>query len=178
MKSLIAAAAAVVTVAAIPAVSLAQDNSGTQVYGTIGYAGVKADDASLGAIQGRLGARFGNYWGVEGEVAGGVNDDTVTVLGTPVNVELKHQVAGYAVGYLPIQPNFDLFARVGYGSSKIKASAGGASAVGDGDSINYGVGGQYFFTDKDGVRADYTKHDFRDDGGDADVWSVSYVRKF
>ena len=31
---------------------------------------------------------------------------------------------------------------------------------------------------KTGVRADYTRHDFEDDAGKADVWSVGYVRKF
>ena len=57
-------------------------------------------------------------------------------------------------------------------------SAAGTSASDDGESWNYGVGGQYFFDDKNGVRADYTRHDFKDSSTDANTWSVSYVRKF
>ena len=57
-------------------------------------------------------------------------------------------------------------------------SAAGTSASDDGDSWNYGVGGQYSFDGKNGVRADYTRHDFKDSSTNADVWSVAYVRKF
>jgi len=73
MKSLmIAAATTALSVAAVPAVSQAQE-----AYGTIGYANVDADDANIGAIQGRLGYRFNPYVGVEGEAAFGVNGDTI-----------------------------------------------------------------------------------------------------
>lgn len=181
MKSLMiaaASAAALATVAFAGAAS-AQDNTGTTVYGTIGYANVSADDGAdvnLGAIQGRIGARFGKYFGVEGEVAGGVKDDSVNVLGTNVDIELKHEVGAFAVGYYPVTERFDLFARAGYASSEIEASGAGISDSADLDGFAYGIGGQYFFTDKDGVRLDWTRHD--GDDAEADVVGVSYVRKF
>ncbi|MDP3658919.1 porin family protein [Phenylobacterium sp.] len=174
--TLIAAAASAVLVTATPLMASAQD-SGPQIYGTLGYAHTDVEGADLGAIQGRVGARFGSYLGVEGELAGGVKEDDVTVAGTPVNVKLQSQVAVYGVASVPVTPSADLFARVGYGTSKIKGQVGGVSATVDGDSWNYGVGGQYFFDGANGVRADYTRHDFKDDG-DADVWSLAYVRKF
>jgi hypothetical protein len=34
------------------------------------------------------------------------------------------------------------------------------------------------FDAKNGLRADYTREEFQDKGGDANVWAVSYVRKF
>lgn len=179
MKSLMPLVAAAGLVAPIAAhAQSASMFQPTTFYGTLGYAGTSNSDVNLGAIQGRLGARFGSYVGLEGELAGGVKSDTVDVAGTPVDVKLQHQEAAYAVGYLPVTPRFDLFARAGYGHSQIKASAAGVSGTGGEDSWNYGAGGQYFFTDKDGVRADYTRHDFNHNGGDADVWSVAYVRKF
>ncbi len=47
------------------------------------------------------------------------------------------------------------------------------------DSVNYGVGGEYFFDGKNGVRVDYTRFDFQKSGAaDADTWSVGYVRRF
>lgn len=176
MKSLFAtAAAAALAAALVPAGASAQD--AMQAYGSIGYAHTELDDVNLGAIQGRLGMKFNPYFGVEGELAGGVKGEDVNVAGVPVEVDLNHQAAIYGVGFLPVAPNADLFARVGYGTSEIDVSGPGASARADGESWNYGVGGQYFFDDNNGVRADWTRHDFGDDG-DADVWSVGYVRKF
>lgn len=180
MKLLITAAAGVAFAALVPAMASAQPaTSGTTFYGTLGYADTDLDHTNLGAIQGRLGARFGQYLGVEGEVSGGVKDDHVTVGGTDVKVKLDHQEALYGVGFLPIAPNFDLLARVGYGHTEGTASVPGASASAKGDSWNYGVGGQYTFDGVNGVRVDYTREAFqRTDGSDANVWSLAYVRKF
>ena len=181
MKSLMIAAAAL-AVASVALPAAAQDQSGTAFYGNLGYAFVDARgvDVNLGAIGGKLGARFNPYIGAEVEAAFGVNDDTVKSLGVPVKVELKHSIGAYAVGFLPVKPNFDLFARVGYANTKIKASALGAALSSDGNTWNAGLGGQYFFTAKDGVRAEYTKYDIgnSDAGLDANVWTVSYVRAF
>ena len=178
MKPLITLAATTALTLAIPAIAGAQSLSPTTFYGNLGYANANIDDVNLGALQGRLGARVGRHLGVEGELALGVKNDEVRVAGVPVDVKLEHQAAIYGVGYLPLSPQADLFARVGYGNSEIKASAGGATAAADGDSWNYGVGGQYFLDEKNGVRVDYTRHDFKDGGENADVWSVAYSRRF
>lgn len=179
MKSLIATAAAAAIVAVVvPAAASAQSMSNVTGYGSLGYSAHDLDGANVGAIQGRVGARFGQYLGVEGELGFGVKKDDVDVLGVRGKAKLQNQAAIYGVGFLPIAPNADLYARVGYGSSEAKVSALGASAKADGDSWNYGAGGQYFFDDKNGVRADYTRHDFTDSSAKADVWSVGYVRKF
>ena len=175
MKSLIIAAASVAALA-VAAPAMAQDRS-VSLYGSAGYAHGDFEGVDLGALQGRFGARFVQYFGVEGELAGGVKGDDVRVLGTNYDVDLDYSAAVYGVGYLPVTPNADLFARVGYGKSEISIDGPGVGASGDGESWNYGVGGQYFFTPKDGVRLDVTRHDF-DDGGEADVISVGYTRKF
>jgi outer membrane immunogenic protein len=169
MKSLFAAALASLAIAA-PAAA--------EVYGNVGYTFVDAQDVNLGAIGGKLGYKFNPYVGVEAEAAFGANDDTVRVGAVPVKVKLQNAAAAYVVGFYPATPKLDLFARVGYGTTKIKASALGASASGDSDGWNAGVGAQYFFTDKDGVRGEYTKWDVAGDNVDANTWAVSYVRKF
>ena len=122
------------------------------------------------------GARFGQYVGVEGELAAGVSDDSTSFAGTRANVDLNYQAGVYAVGYLPVSPKADIFARVGYSKSEFDVSIPGASGSGDVDGVAYGVGGQYFFTDKDGIRVDVTRHD--SDDGKADVVGIGYVRKF
>lgn len=169
MKSLFAAALASLAIAA-PAAA--------EVYGNVGYTFVDAQDVNLGAIGGKLGYKFNPYVGIEAEAAFGANDDTVNVGAVPVKVKLQSAAAAYVVGFYPVTPKLDLFARAGYGTTKIKASALGASASGDQDGWNAGVGAQYFLTEKDGVRAEYTKWDVAGDNVDANTWAVSYVRKF
>lgn len=170
--------AGIVAATAIPAAASAQSTSGISGYGSVGYSYHDMDDVNLGTIQGRLGARFNPYLGVEGEIGLGVKRDDVSVGDLDGKAKLKHTAAIYGVGFLPISPNADLYARVGYGTSEGKVTIPGDVIKVDGDSWNYGVGGQYFFDGQNGVRADYTRYDYRDDAGNADVWSVGYVRKF
>jgi hypothetical protein len=183
MKVLIAAASAAAILAA-PAFAMAQTGTAApSFYGTLGYAGSSVDSSvgnvDLGAIQGRLGARFGNYFGVEGELSGGVHNDHVDVAGTEAKVKLEHQEAIYGVGFFPLTPQIDLLARVGYGDTRAKVSGDGVGFSDAGNSWNYGVGAQYSFDGKNGVRADYTREEFRnDDAGHADVWSIAYTRRF
>src|SRR5471032_709693 len=167
MKTSILAASAAAIAMVLPAAAMAQTaaaNTGTSFYGTLGYADTDLDHVNLGSIQGRLGARFGQYFGVEGELAGGVKDDKVTSAGTDVKVKLNNQEAIYGVGFLPLSPNFDLLARVGYGHTDGSGSVAGVTATAKGDSWNYGVGGQYTFDGKNGVRVDYTRESFTDHG--------------
>lgn len=180
MKALMLAATAAAAMS-LPVLAHAdQPAAGTTTFnGFIGYSAAGADDINLGAVQGRLAVRFGQYLGIEGELAGGVDGDTVDVLGAPTDVKLQHQEAIYGVGYLPVNANFDLLARVGYGHSEISASGPGVPlAAASGNSWNYGVGGQYYFDGANGLRIDYTRHDFTGGGPNADVWSIGYTRRF
>ena len=119
--------------------------------------------------------RYVRYVGAEAEVSAGVVDQTIQ----GVKVSLDSQYAAYLVGYVPLSPQADLFARVGYGNAKIKASYAGASGSASGDTWAYSVGGQYFVTANDGVRAEYTRYASKDTSqADVDSFSVSYVRKF
>ena len=166
MRTLIALATAAAVVA-VAAPAMAQG----QVTGSIGYTESKTTDApdvSLGSITGRLGYRQG-WLGAEGELSTGVKSDTFTVAGVSTKVQLKDQFAVYGMAIAPITPNFDVFARVGYGQTKTTSTD---------NSVNYGAGAEYFFDAKNGVRADYTRHDFQNSGNNFDTYGVSYVRKF
>jgi outer membrane immunogenic protein len=189
MKALIAAASAAAMAALAPALAHAQDarSAPTGLYGNLGYSNANAEDLNFGVLGGRLGYRFNNWLGVEGELGFGVKGEDVSipsaavVPGGPTSVEVKveHTEAIYAVGFIPLGQNFDLLARIGYGNTSLKGSAGGVSASEDGDSWNFGVGGQYHFDGVNGVRVDYTRQEFRgDDAGHSDVWSIAYSRRF
>lgn len=153
--------------------------NGPVYYGNLGYSQLDQSDGDLGAITGRFGAKFNPNFGVEGEASVGVKDDDFTVLGVEGSVKHDYDVAAYVVGTLPINDQFELFARGGYGYSKIKSELGGLSRTADGDSWNYGAGANFYFDAQNGIRGDWTRRDFTDsDAGEVDVYSVSYVRRF
>lgn len=164
--------------ALLAAPAMAQSVQEPTYYGTLGYSQLDSSDGDLGAITGRFGAKLHPNFGAEGEVSVGVRDDEFDIGGVPVKIEHEYDVAAYAVGYLPITPQFELFGRVGYGTTQLKASAAGLSETADGESVNYGAGANYFFDAQNGIRGDWTRRDFTNDGGEADVYSVNYVRRF
>ena len=166
MKAILATAAAVSVIAmAAPAAA--------QVDASLGYSLTDAGDANLGAVTGRVGFRAG-WLGAEGEASLGAGSDDVGA----AKVKLDSQWAVYGKAIAPVAENFDVFARVGYGESRVQTKLAGVESKNTDDSVNYGVGAEWFFDPNNGVRADYTRHDFGKGGEDANVWGLSYVRKF
>jgi hypothetical protein len=159
----------------------AQDAPLTGLYANLGYANLDLDwtpDSS--ALQGRLGYRFNTWLGVEGEIAGGLKKQERSLL----NYKVDHSEAIYGVGFLPLSPKWDLIGRIGYGHTKVTVSApdtvviGGYKASVGEDSWNVGGGVQYHFDGRNGVRADYTRHEYQGSDRHADVWSIAYSRRF
>jgi outer membrane immunogenic protein len=180
MKTLlVTASAAVALLAAAPA--LAQPADGPTLpasfYGTLGYSNLD-DHSDISAVTGRLGTRIGQHFGLEGEVSTGIATDTTGAFGDRAHVRLQDQYAAYAVGYLPVAPNADLFARVGLGATDARINGPSESFGENRTGVAYGVGGQYFFNGPNGVRADYTRMNFGPTTGDSNLWSLAYVRKF
>ncbi len=156
LKIALMTAAAVIAAPAVMSAAAQQAN----VYINGGYSHFDAGAVELGGITGRVGVGFGQHFAVEGEATFGVDDDG--------GVELDNEIGIFAVGKLPVSSNAELFARAG--ASRVDTSPGG-----DDDGFAYGVGGQYFLTQNDGIRLDWTRHEV---GGDIDAYSLSYVRKF
>jgi hypothetical protein len=158
---------------------LAQSFSDPQWTGSIGYTHLDGDDGSLGAVTGRVGAKISRYIGVEGEASFGVKDEDITVGGVDGSLEHEYDAAIYGVANVPVSENLELFGRLGYGTTSIKADVAGFTASEDGESLNYGAGANYFFDGQNGVRADWTRRDFTDDdGGEIDTYGLSFVRRF
>jgi len=186
-NALIAAASLAAIAAAVPAVSQAQtaapaDNTG--VYMNFGYAHADAKgapvDVNFEVLQGRLGYRLNNYFGVEGELGAGIQGHGTNIFdaaGNEARVKLRYEAAAYGVGFLPIGPDTDLLARIGYGTSRIKVT--NFPGVSDNkESVNFGVGAQHRFDGVNGIRVDFTRFDFNHSGGHSDVYGVAYTRKF
>ncbi len=166
-----------------------------QGYLNLGYTYLNPYGHDLGELIGRVGAKFSRYWGVEGEVGGGVLGNhfaTGPGINSRVNLSEGIQTAIYGVGYLPLPvlggDKLELLARAGYGETPLQVR----SDVGPSDNSanhsitvanwNYGAGMQYALNGKDGLRFDYTRRDFQDKGSDnphdMDTYSVAFVHKF
>jgi outer membrane immunogenic protein len=159
MKLKIALAAAAALVAPVFMTANAQ---AANIYINGGYTHFDGDGgAELGAITGRLGVGFGQHFAIEGEASLGVKDDG--------GLELDNEIGLFGVAKLPLTSQFDIFGRVGV--SRIETSPGGEE-----DGLAYGGGGQFNLTANDGIRGDWTRHDY--DAGEVDAYSISYVRKF
>ena len=160
MKLKIALAAASMLIAPAFMTANAQQSSGVYVSG--GYTQFDGDGgAELGGITGRVGVNLTPNFAIEGEGTFGVTDDSGT--------ELDSELGAFVVGKLPINPSFDVFGRVGV--ARIETSPGG-----DEDGLAYGAGATWNLTSQDGIRGDWTRHDY--DAGDVDAFSLSYVRSF
>ncbi len=163
---------------------------GTGVYAGLGWSETNTQGANTGALSGKLGYRFNRYVGVEGDgsvglLSGGKDGPA----GSPTHVDVKQKLAGagYLVGFLPLMPNVDLLARVGYGASSYRVGPAGAAEYNASENgLRYGAGVQ-MFRGSNGLRADYTREQMSNltdpglalGGRDhADVWSVSFVHKF
>lgn len=168
--------ALVAACALMPAAAHAQQ--GSRAYATLGYTAVETDQAELGAVTGRFGYKVLPWVGAEVEAGVGVEDDSFDVsINGSGTIELRHDVAAYAVAFLPLGDHFEAHARIGYGTTEIESSVAAVTVRDEGESFNYGVGASAFLDGWNGVRADWTRRDFQD-GGEADTWSVSYIRRF
>jgi hypothetical protein len=178
-KILIAAAA----LSALAAPAFAQSTASVtdaepRGYGSLGYTHLEGDAATTGAVTGRLGVNLPRYLAVETEASVGVKDDDFTVAGVDGTTKHEWDAAGYVVGKYPVSDKLELFARGGYGHTELKQEIAGANADVGADSWNYGVGANYYVDGVNGLRADWTRRDYRDDAGEADAYSVSYIRRF
>jgi len=151
-----------------------------QVYGGAGYstftADVDGEDATVGGLMGRLGYKTNPFFGVEGELAIGVQEDSFDVLGTTVDVSLENSYGVYAVGWLPVPLVGDLFARVGYAELSIEASALGTSISDSGSGLAYGAGAQISPLPFTKLRLEYTRYE--PDDGEIDSFGVSALFQF
>lgn len=159
LKSIVASLALVSGAALAVAPAQAQQ-AGLYVNGGVTH--FSADSVDLGGLTGRAGYNFTPYVGAEVEASLGVIDDD--------NVELDKEVGLFGVARWPVGERIDLFARAGVSHVDVTG--------GEDEGFAFGLGGNYWFTPVDGVRADITRHNVDDAGGEVDAFSLSYARRF
>ena len=169
MKTLKITAAALLMVG-VASSAMAQDSN---TYVNIGVNTYEFDTYS---IQGKVGYDFSEYFSVEGQAGFGVISDKETIAGTEFKTKVDYDLGAFLVGHAPIAENLEILGRVGYYYAEVGVKGGGQSVSGDFDGLAFGGGLQYMWDELNGVRGEYTYVD--GDGGHADTFAVSYVRKF
>ena len=144
--------------AAIAALALAAAGAQAQLHGELGYSAIDVDGSGssvkLGALTGIVGYDLHPNLAAEGMLAFGVNDDKVN----GAKVELEHSYGLFLKPRLMLSPNFELFGRLGYVESKLKASAPGYGSLTDTDGDwAYGLGGNYYFDRHTYLNANYLR---------------------
>lgn len=170
-----------VTLSAFAATAQAQDEG---AYINVGIDAVEFDAYNIG---GKLGYNFNETFGVEAQGSFGIIDDKEEFFGTEIKSGVDSSFGAFGVVRFPVSDEIELFGRAGYHFTKFGFSGEGESITADTDGFALGVGGQYFFSEADGIRVEYSYFDigsvesdgdeFEADGG-GDIFSVSYVRKF
>jgi len=176
----------------------ADDDSG--IYVNLGLTlldtDIDTDDADLAGIDapsfllgtGRVGYQLNEYLAVEGELGIGLGSedldlsDLVTIGGSAASgdIKVKNYYGGFVRGIYPVSDNFDVFARIGYGQAEVEANVEinlptgleRASVSDTGDDVMFGGGAQYNFSEKSGIRADYTRF------SDTNLFSVTFAQRF
>lgn len=171
-RSLIAAS---LSVLALTATASAQDAPRFTLGA--GYDRADFDGVDFDTVVLRGGYDFNRYFGVEGQANFGLGDESVTESGVTADVSLNYAAGVFGVVRPWSNETMNVFGRIGYTTTELDASAGGFSIDASDEAWAYGVGGEWFFAGDNGVRVDYTRLDY-EDGGDADVFGISYVRRF
>lgn len=143
----------------------------TNMYGNVGVTQRHTDNTDTLSLTGRLGTNLATNFGLEAEGGIGIDGDRIG----GVKLRDTANLGAYAVGRLPVSENFSLLGRAGYHHTWAEAKLGNVRTETDDGSFAIGASAEYMFDDKNGIRADYTRHT-ENDG--VDTFGLAFVRKF
>jgi opacity protein-like surface antigen len=138
------------------------------LYGELGYTFMKVDafGTSLrpGVLRGVIGYEVHPYFAVEGMAGGGVKDNDKAVAGptgalTTATVNVDYLFGLYLKPRYLINPQTELFGRVGWSRTKVKAERTGfVTRSEEQDDLGWGVGVNYRITPNWYVGADWMRY--------------------
>ena len=137
-------AAAVLAMAAWWCAGSASAQQGT--YFGLGYGSVSYDredafpTAAPAVLAFKLGREINRNLAFEARAGFGVGDDTVSVLGVPVDVRIDHYFGLYGKGTLPLSESFSVYGLIGVIAGKVTARGFGYSASSSDTALSYGLG--------------------------------------
>jgi len=168
-------------VAAVAACAAAQAQTATPFYAEVGYTGITYEEPAAKAHPGMLRGIFGweasPYVAVEAMGAFSAHDDTVDLAGTNVDVKVEHSWGLYVKPKLKLGSTVELFGRLGFTESRIKASSRWGSASDTGNDVSYGIGLNFAFTKAMYGAVDYMRY-YDKDSVTIDGYTVGLGFKF
>lgn len=183
MRKVTGAALAAISGVVLTGTALAGDGNSKASFG---YTAADFEDATLGLAVARYNYSFTDYLAAEAEIGFGIVEDDISdgALDADVSANLSYGLFG-VVQYPLDERGSNLFARLGYQETELEFDIAGIGETDvDTDGVAAGVGANYFFNDRSGVRFDYTYFDAEvdEDGinadGEAHFYGISYVHKF
>jgi hypothetical protein len=140
----------------------------TSYYGGIDAGATKIDDLDTkGSFGGFLGYGFNQYLAIE---AGYRQLGKYDVYGADLKAKQTHVSV---LGFYPLNPQLDIYGRLGWNKLRAEASYGGYSYGEDTDKVLYGIGLNYNFTPAISGRVEVQKP-----ASDTTNYSVGVVFKF
>jgi len=128
------------------------------------------------ALMGRVGKEINKNVAVEGRFAVGLSEDSVTILGTKVDLEIDSFVGLYLKGMIP-SGSVTPYGVIGWGSGEVTAKAPGVSVGGDDSDISYGIGLDIAVNKGTFVNLEYGRL-FKGDGFKVDALSAGIGFRF
>ena len=172
------------SVTAVLATAAAAAQAQVYVEGAIAPLTLKDSEAPVlkakpTVLTGIVGYEINPNVAVEGLLGLGLNKSSVTVGGTSTNIDAKISTS-YGIFVKPkvmVSNEVELFARLGYASSKLKLSTSGASRSETESSFAYGLGGNYYLNKQTYLTASYMSL-YSKDGVKATGLSIGVGYKF
>lgn len=155
--------------------------SAVEPYAGVSYVRATYDEAGIpefnpDALAVRFGAEFNPNLAVEGRIGFGLGDDSQSVFGVDVDLEIDNFYGAYVRAMLPTG-SVTPYLLLGYTHGKLTASALGTSASESDSDASYGVGVDLFATKTTAINVEYAKL-FEGDGYEVDGISLGVAFKF
>ena len=151
-----------------------------EAHGSIG--GIVNEGFDNVGVVGRVGYDFTANFGIEGELNYfSLDDEFDPGDGADVDVDVFSYLA-FAKAQAPVGERVTVFGRLGYGGITVDADVeidGVSESNSESeDAFAYGVGAEFAVTPNGAVRADYTRIDLGDAGGDEGFFALAYTFRF
>jgi len=121
-------------------------------YGGVGYhlgsyEETGLSSASLTGLELKFGSYISDTVALEGRLTIGTGNDTISVFGIGVDIELNNALSLFLKGDIPLSPTANLYGLIGFTKGKITASVLGFSVSEDDSGLSYGIGAESKLSD-------------------------------
>lgn len=166
--------ASFISITSFPFIATAE----SELYVTGGFSEFDLGIADSHGATFRGGWNFSEHLGAE--IEGTIGTDSQHWEATGAELGVDSQIGGFLVGRVPIGENASMFARIGYTRTEVEHDLGASEFNVRTDDFAFGFGGEYMFTDRFGIRGDYTQSetDLGPGSNQIDAFTLSGVIKF